>query len=127
MKSLTDGSTVDMGQERGKMSYLVSVVMPFGGIVKEAYEKDPEKAILRWCRYSRKYPTCVSIQPEAQEGGKILLRWASDNIEKVREYLTENKSPYRIDWMIEEIQQQARDGRTSMQWDGDQLHPFSVG
>ena len=85
------------------MSYLVSVVMPFGGIVKEAYEKDPEKAILRWCRYSSKYPTRVSIQPEAQEGGQILLRWASDNIEKVREYLTENKSPYRIDWMIEEI------------------------
>ncbi len=116
------------------MSYLISVTaMPFSEMEsgamqdKDAHEKSPEKAILRWCRYSSQYPTCVSIQPKTREDGLHLLKWASENIEKVRRYLTENKTPYRIDWMIAEILRQAESGKTSMQWDGDQLHPFCIG
>lgn len=115
------------------MNYLVTVTaMPFSGLDRgtmramDVREKSPEAAILRWCEYSKKYPTCVSIQPSTRNAGLVLLKWASENIEKVRAYLTENNSPYRIEWMLKEILKQAGAGKTSMQRDGDQLHPFSI-
>ena len=116
------------------MNFYVSVTaLPYCGIDSAAaqrldtIEDNPEKAIRKWCELSKSYPTLVSIQPGSRRDGLSLIRWAAENFEKVKRILTEYTCPYRIDWMITEIRRQAEAGTTSMQWDGDQLHPFTMG
>ena len=108
--------------------YVISAIdSPIGETVGSAYEYDPENAIIQWCRYSEKYPTCASIQPESKDAGTSLLKWAKLNFEKVEVYMREHKCPYRIDWMKEQIESQVRNGKNSMQWEYDQLFPFCMG
>ena len=111
------------------MKYIVSAVSPYGEPLKlsDEPEYDPENAIIKWCLYSKKYPTCVSIQPETKEDGMKLLKWANEHFDKVEVYLREHKCPYKVDWMKEEIASQVQKNEGSMQWDFDQLYPFCAG
>ena len=111
------------------MKYIVSAVSPYGEPLElsDEPEYDPENAIIKWCRFSEKYPTCVSIQPETKEDGMKLLRWAEENFDKVEVYLRKHKCPYKVDWMKEEIASQVQTNTVSMQWNYDQLYPFCAG
>ncbi len=110
------------------MKFIISAVTgSFGELVRSVNEKDPEQAILRWCEFSEKYPTCVSIQPETKEDGLNLLKWAKLNFEKVETYLNRYRCPYRTDWLKTQIFCQVNNNKTSMQWEYDQLFPFCVG
>lgn len=110
------------------MKYCISAISnPFGEPVTDEYEYDPENAIIKWCRYQEKYPTCVSIQPETNEDGIALLKWADLNFEKVEVYMKEHKCPYKTGWIREQVKSQIAKGKSSMQWEYDQLFPFCMG
>ena len=110
------------------MKYIVSAMNPFGEPCRPTEsEHDPENAIIKWCIYSEKYPMCASIQPETKEDGMALLQWANANFDKVELYLKEHKSPYKTDWLKDEISLQIKNNKVSMQWNFDQLYPFCMG
>ena len=110
------------------MEYRISAITdPFGEFAGSAEETNPEQAILRWCEYSEKYPTCVCIQPKTNEDGIKLLKWAEDNFDKVSTYLEKYNAPYKISWMKDMISAQLKNGKCSMQWEYDQLFPFCMG
>ena len=111
------------------MKYIVSAVSQYGEPLELPNEPEyaPENAIIKWCMYSKKYPTCVSIQPETKEDGMKLLKWANEHFDKVEVYLREHKCPYKVDWMKEEIASQVQKSEVSMQWYYDQLYPFCAG
>ena len=113
--------------------YIAAVSMGAEGIERETlkgvgpFADSPEKAVEKWCRYSQAYPTCTAIQPKTKEDGMSLLKWAAANEAAVRELLQRYKTPYRADWIMETVRRYASEGRTPMQWDGDQIYPFSMG
>ncbi len=111
------------------MIFSVSAITdPFGELVATPKDyNDPEQAILNWCKLSKKYPTCVSIQPQTKEDAKALLIWANENFDKVRAYMNKYKCPYRTDWMQKEIHYQVINDNISMRWEYDQLYPFCMG
>ena len=110
------------------MKYVISAFSsPFGDDVGSAHEADPENAIIQWFRYSEKYPTCVTIQPETPADGMALLKWVNLNFEKLEVWAKEHKCPYRTDWLKEQVESQIKKGKCSMQWNYDQLFPFCMG
>ena len=112
------------------MKYVVSAIdSPFGDTVEmsDKPETSPEGAILKWCKLSKKYPTCVTIQPETEEDGMELLKWANMHSDKLEAYMVQHKNPYKFDWIKEQITSQVARGKTSMQWNYDQLFPFCMG
>ena len=110
------------------MEYIVSAFTIFGESVgySDKPENNPERAIIKWCMYSEKYPTCVSIQPKTNEDGMILLIWANQNFEKIEHYMDLYKCPYKTEWLREQIDEQIKKGKTSMMWEYDQLFPFCM-
>ena len=111
------------------MEYIVSATSPYGeplGLADES-ARDPEDAVIKWCLLSEKYPTCVSICPACEEDGMALLRWAEDNFGRVEAYMEEHHSPYLPGWIKDQVSAQVKKGKTSMQWEHDQLFPFCMG
>ena len=88
---------------------------------------DPEIIIKRWCRYSKKYPTCVAICPETKQDGLALLNWAKEHFDVVEKYMLQYNCPYKVSWIRDTIDLYVAKNETSMQWDYDQLSPFSFG
>lgn len=111
------------------MEYKISAITsPFGEPVDYGKtEHDPERAILRWLEYSKKYPTCASIQPQNKEDGLALLKWAKLNFDKLEAYFLKYKCPYKTDWMRDQIDSQVNNNKVDMQWEWDELFPFSIG
>ncbi len=111
------------------MKYIITAATPYGepcGVTNEP-EYDPENAVIKWCRYSEKYPTCASIQPATEEDGMALLKWTERNFERIEVYMEQHKCPYKPDWIKEQVSLQVKKGKTSMQWEYDQLFPFCMG
>jgi len=111
------------------MRYVISAISsPFGEAAgNDAVEHDPENAIIQWFRYSEKYPTCASLQPQTKEDGLALLKWAKHNFNKLEVWAKEHKCPYKTGWLKEQIEKQVEDNKCSMQWEYDELFPFSMG
>ncbi len=85
------------------MNYLISAtISPYGEEAPDhGYETDPENAIMKWRKFSEKYPTCASIQAKTEEDG--ILRWALDNFDKVEGYMRKHKVPYKPEWIKKQV------------------------
>lgn len=111
------------------MKYMVSAITgPFGEPATMPYKSNnPEEAILKWCKLQKDYPTCVSLQAATMEDGLELLKWAQMNFNTVRTYMKDNKCPYKTDWIKDHIDRYVHRRKCSIQWEYDQLFPFSMG
>lgn len=110
------------------MEYIVSAITnPFGELADTKRFTSPEKAVEQWCKYQKKYPSCVSIQPENKAAGINLINWVYLNLDKFEAMVSKSKVPYRFDWMKEQIASQVATGKCKMQWDYDQITPFCEG
>lgn len=110
------------------MKYMIlATAVPMGENTGLVYEDEPQKALMTWFRYSQKYPTCVAIQPETKEDGLALLEWAHHNPDQLDIWAKEYRCPYKIEWLKEQIAEQFKEKRCSMQWNYDQLFPFCMG
>lgn len=110
------------------MKYIVTAISdPFGEMEGQTEYNAPEKAIEMWCKMSKKFPTCVAIQPETNEDGISLLKWAKENFNQVKEWMAEYKCPYKIEYIQKSIDEVLNKERPCIQWKYDQLFPFCYG
>lgn len=111
------------------MNYVVSSISsPFGERVgNDVHTSDIETAVEKWFEFSKEYPTCTSLQPQTQEDGTALLKWALLNFEKLEVWAKEYKCPYKMGWFKETLTAQVNNNKCSMQWEYDELYPFSMG
>ena len=111
------------------MRYIISVTEPGGYETAEApvVEHDPQNAIIAWFRLGERYPTCVAIQADSEGSAFELLKWAGANRDKMEVWMKEHRCPYRSIFLFDSISSYIKQGRSSMQWEYDQVSPFSFG
>ena len=90
-------------------------------------EYDPRNAAIAWCRMGEKHRTCASVMADTEEAAYALITWAYENFDELRVYMEEHKCPYKPEWMYKVIESQVEKGHSSLQWEFDQVEPFSFG
>ena len=111
------------------MKFRISAITsPFGEPVDNGKTtSNPEEAIKQWFVYSKKYPTCASICPETNTDGLELLKWAESNFGKIKTWAEKYRCPYKLNWLQEQITKQITKGDKLIQWEFDEIYPFSMG
>ena len=109
--------------------YVISAISsPMGEEVGgEFIEKHPENAILEWCKLGQKYPTYTSLQANSEQSAFALLVWAQANFDKLESWFEEFECPYKPEWMRGVIDFYVSKGKSSMQWNYDEISPFCMG
>lgn len=87
----------------------------------------PIDALKKWCELEEDYPTCVTIRLATKNDGLEFIRWCHNNWETVETILSRVDLPYQISFMKEVIEGYWKRNKTSMEWDGDEISPFSFG
>ena len=93
-------------------------------LVRTFETDNPKTAIKKWCQYELKAPTMACITAK-REDAEALLTYANDHIEEMKELFSKPKFPYKLQYMIDNIEKKSLSGFSNNY--PDQIYPFALG
>lgn len=92
------------------------------------YTDDPKEAIEAWFKLGEKAPMDTAIMTKTKASAVELVKSATEEL--LTSLHSKYKCPYRLDYMIQEVQKKVADGQKyfhELRDYGDSIHPFGVG
>ncbi len=109
------------------MPYTITSMTLYGEPLDNIVRKTPESAVRTWFRIGKKNPLFTSLRPATPAEGMTLIKWAAAHPDRIDEWAEKYHCPYKTSYLKDEIAKAAKKGGCSMQWDYDELHPFTMG
>ena len=97
----------------------------YGEVLQLKHTDDPEVAIKTWFRYEKKSPLEAYISIGSREAAMALVEAADE--EKICGLYEKYGSPYKLDFLLDEIRKRRESGCKGYLGTGDTICPFDVG
>lgn len=103
-------------------------VMAVGEDVNTICRTDtPKTAIVAWFEAQAENPSCVAINAISIEAAQLLIDYAHCRKDIIEELHSKYKNPYKLEFLLEAIDNKHNDGCKGFLGYLDQVHPFDLG
>ena len=87
---------------------------------------DPKEALMTWINNARRFYTTITILAKTRAAELELMQTFKKNEIEFISRMHENGVPYKMNYITDGVNSNL-EGRSKIQWEGDQVFPFCYG